>query len=54
VIGPGAVVDDGCVATDAVVGDGAHVGARNELLAGARVWTGVTLPDCAVRFSSDV
>jgi mannose-1-phosphate guanylyltransferase len=53
VLGPGAVLGNGCVVTDAVVGDGAVVGARNELLAGARVWSGVTLADSAVRFSSD-
>jgi mannose-1-phosphate guanylyltransferase len=53
VIGAGAVVGAGCVVTDAVIGDGAQVGARNELLAGVRVWAGVTLPDCAVRFSTD-
>jgi mannose-1-phosphate guanylyltransferase len=53
VIGPGAAVGDGCVVTDAVVGDDATVGARNELLAGARVWSGATLAESAVRFSSD-
>ena len=53
IVGPGAVVGDGCVVTDAVVGDDALVGARNELLAGVRVWSGVTLSDGAVRFSSD-
>jgi mannose-1-phosphate guanylyltransferase len=53
VIGPGAAVGDGCVVTDAVVGDDATVGARNELLAGARVWSGATLTESAVRFSSD-
>jgi mannose-1-phosphate guanylyltransferase len=36
-----------------VVGDRAQVGADNELIAGARVWAGVTLPDCSLRFSSD-
>jgi mannose-1-phosphate guanylyltransferase len=53
IIAPGAVVGDGCVLADAVIGDGARIGARNELLAGARVWAGLTLPDVAVRFSSD-
>jgi mannose-1-phosphate guanylyltransferase len=54
IVGPGAVLGDGCVVADAVIGDAARVGARNELLAGARVWSGVSLPDGAVRFSSDV
>lgn len=39
--------------TGVVVGDRARVGAGNELTAGARVWTGATLPDRALRFSSD-
>ena len=37
----------------AVIGDGARLGAGNELLGGARVFPGVELADCAVRFSSD-
>jgi mannose-1-phosphate guanylyltransferase len=53
VLGPGAVVGAGAVLDGVVVGDGAVVGARNELLAGVRVFPGVQLPDCAVRFSSD-
>lgn len=47
-IGPRALV------RDAVIGDGADIGARCELLRGARVWPGVTLPDGGVRFSTDV
>ncbi len=47
-IGPRALV------RDAVIGDGADIGARCELLRGARVWPGVTLPDGGVRFSRDV
>ena len=39
--------------TDAVLGDGVRLGARNELRAGARVWPGVVLGDGAVRFSTD-
>ena len=39
---------------DGVIGDGADIGARCELLRGARVWPGVTLPDCGIRYSSDV
>jgi mannose-1-phosphate guanylyltransferase len=54
VVGPGARVAGGAVLCDVVVGAGAVVGAGNELLAGARLWPGVTLPESAVRFSSDV
>ncbi|GAA2380672.1 mannose-1-phosphate guanylyltransferase [Nonomuraea africana] len=52
-IGLGARISKGAVVRDAVIGDGATVGAGNELKAGARVWPGVVLPECAVRFSSD-
>jgi mannose-1-phosphate guanylyltransferase len=54
VVGPGARVAGGAVLCDVVVGAGAVVGPGNELLAGARLWPGVTLPESAVRFSSDV
>jgi mannose-1-phosphate guanylyltransferase len=37
-----------------VIGDGADIGARCELLRGARVWPGITIPDGGVRFSSDI
>jgi mannose-1-phosphate guanylyltransferase len=47
-IGPRALIRDG------VIGDGANIGARCELLRGARVWPGVFLPDCGIRYSSDV
>ncbi|MFI6639158.1 sugar phosphate nucleotidyltransferase [Streptomyces sp. NPDC050504] len=64
VIGPGAVVTSSFVGagarvgartalTGAVIGDGADVGADNELHEGVRVWCGATLPDAAIRFSSD-
>lgn len=53
IIGAGAVIGDGCVLHSVVVGDGAVIGAGNELLAGVRVWPGVELGECAVRFSSD-
>lgn len=53
VVGPGATVGPGVVLDSAVVGDGASVGQGNELRAGARVWVDVTLPELAVRFSSD-
>ncbi|MHA3700976.1 mannose-1-phosphate guanylyltransferase [Jatrophihabitans sp. YIM 134969] len=54
VIGRGARIGPHSVITDAVIGDDAVVGAHNELVHGARVWPGVTLPDTAVRFSADV
>lgn len=64
VIEPGAVVrrsalgrevriGAGTVLDGAVIGDGARIGAGNELVGGVRVWPGVGLPDCAIRFSSD-
>jgi mannose-1-phosphate guanylyltransferase len=39
---------------DGVIGDGADIGARCELLRGARVWPGVSIPDCGIRYSSDI
>ncbi|HEX6754719.1 MAG TPA: NDP-sugar synthase [Mycobacteriales bacterium] len=54
VLGRGAVVGAGSVVEDAVLGDRVVLGARNELRAGARVWPGVRLPDCAVRFTPDL
>ncbi|GAA5765573.1 UTP--glucose-1-phosphate uridylyltransferase [Streptosporangium roseum] len=54
VVGIGARVASGAVLRDVVIGDGAIVGPGNELMAGSRVWPGVVLPECAVRFSSDV
>jgi mannose-1-phosphate guanylyltransferase len=53
VVGADAVIGAGCRLVDVVVGAGAHLGERNELLHGARLWPGVSLPDVAVRFSSD-
>lgn len=47
-VGPRALIRDG------VIGDGADIGARCELLRGARVWPGVTIPDGGIRFSTDV
>lgn len=47
-IGPQALIRDG------VIGDGADIGARCELLRGARVWPGVLIPDCGIRYSSDI
>lgn len=54
VIGRGARIGEHTVVTDAVIGDDAIIGGHNELVHGARVWPGVTLPDTAVRFSADV
>lgn len=53
IIGRGAHIGAGCVLDDVVIGDGAQIGERNELLAGMRIWPGVTLPPVSVRFSSD-
>ena len=47
-IGPRALIRDG------VIADGADIGARCELLRGARVWPGMTIPDCGIRYSSDI
>ncbi|MGW4473746.1 sugar phosphate nucleotidyltransferase [Nonomuraea sp. NPDC004354] len=52
-IGLGARIAKGATVRDSVIGDGATVGPGNELQAGARIWPGVVLPECAVRFSSD-
>lgn len=51
VLGLGARVGAGCVLSDVVVGDGADVGAGVELAGGARVWSGIVLPDGAIRFA---
>jgi mannose-1-phosphate guanylyltransferase len=53
VVGRDAVVGADSVLVDAVLGDRVQLGARNELLAGVRVWPGVRLDDGAVRFSTD-
>jgi len=53
VVGAGAFVGARTVLDGVTVGDRAHIGADNELLAGARIWADVTLPDGSVRFSSD-
>ncbi|MBB4686126.1 mannose-1-phosphate guanylyltransferase [Amycolatopsis jiangsuensis] len=53
VLGRGARVGAGAVVRGVVLGDGASVGSGCELLDGARVWPGVTLPEGAIRFSSD-
>lgn len=53
VVGRDAVVGVGCALTRAVVGDRSRLGARVELVTGARVWPDIDLPDSAIRFSSD-
>src|SRR6185312_2940668 len=54
IIGFGARIGPRALIRDGVIGDGADIGARCELLRGARVWPGVVLPDCGIRYSSDV
>jgi mannose-1-phosphate guanylyltransferase len=53
VIGVDSRIGDGCVIADSVVGDNVRIGARVELLDGARVWPGVELAEGSIRFSSD-
>ncbi|MEU5695403.1 NDP-sugar synthase [Actinosynnema sp. NPDC020468] len=53
VLGAGSLVQAGAVIRDSVIGDSAVVGARCELIGGARVWPGVVLPEAGVRFSAD-
>ncbi|HEX4724598.1 MAG TPA: NDP-sugar synthase [Pseudonocardiaceae bacterium] len=53
VLGAGVRVGAGAVLRDTVIGDRAAIGARCELRGGARVWPGVELGECAVRFSTD-
>jgi mannose-1-phosphate guanylyltransferase len=54
VLGFGAFVGAQAVLEDVVVGDRARIGAHVELLAGARVWPDVVVPDGAIRFSADL
>lgn len=54
IVGSGARVGPRALIRDTVIGDGAEIGARCELLRGARVWPGVQIPDNGVRFSTDV
>jgi mannose-1-phosphate guanylyltransferase len=53
IVGRGAVVGTGSVLDEAVIGDHAVLGSDVELRHGARVWPGVVLGDCSVRFSAD-
>ena len=41
-------------AASSLRGDGAYIGAGNELIRGIRVWPGTRLESTSVRFSSDV
>jgi mannose-1-phosphate guanylyltransferase len=54
IIGFGARLRPRALIRDGVIGDGADIGARCELLRGARVWPGVTIPDGGIRYSTDV
>ncbi|MDF3284821.1 MULTISPECIES: sugar phosphate nucleotidyltransferase [Gordonia] len=54
IVGFGARIGPRALIRDTVIGDGAEVGARCELLRGARVWPGVQIPDGGLRFSTDV
>ena len=51
IVGAGARIGPRALIRDGVIGDGANIGARCELLRGARVWPGVVLPDCGIRYS---
>jgi mannose-1-phosphate guanylyltransferase len=53
IVGRDAVVGAGTVLDSVVIGDRAVLGSGIELLAGARVWPEVELPDGSVRFSAD-
>ena len=54
IIGFGARIGPRALIRDGIIGDGADIGARCELLRGARVWPGVLIPDCGIRYSSDI
>jgi mannose-1-phosphate guanylyltransferase len=54
IIGFGARIGPRALIRDGVIGDGADIGARCELLRGARVWPGVPDPRLRIRYSSDV
>ncbi len=52
-IGTGARVGTRSVLADTVIGDGAVIGADNELRSGARIWCDAQIPPASLRFSSD-
>ena len=51
VLGRDVVIGDRTRIFDAVIGDGASIGAECELREGVRIWPGVVLPDHGLRFS---
>jgi mannose-1-phosphate guanylyltransferase len=53
VIGKNAVIGQKVTIAEAIIGDRAWINPGNELLAGARIWPDVILPEGAVRFSAD-
>jgi mannose-1-phosphate guanylyltransferase len=50
-VGRRVTIGAGCALTDAVIGDGARIGANNELADGIRIWPDAAIPDAAIRFS---
>jgi mannose-1-phosphate guanylyltransferase len=51
IIGAGAEIGDHChIEGGVVLGDGVRIGSQNVLMAGARIFPGVKLPDGAIRF----
>lgn len=52
IVGVGSVLGERVELADTVIGDGARVGADNQLLAGARVWTGAVVAPNSIRFSA--
>ena len=54
IVGAGARIGRQALVRDGVIGDRAVVGARCELLRGARVWPGVEIPDGGIRYSTDM
>jgi mannose-1-phosphate guanylyltransferase len=54
VVGAGARIASGAVLHGVVVGDAAVIGPGNELCEGVRIWPGVVVSECSIRFSSDI
>jgi mannose-1-phosphate guanylyltransferase len=53
IVGTDASIGQGSHVVETVIADRAKVGARNELLSGARVFPDSIIPDGTIRFSSD-
>ena len=53
IIGVNAFVGSGCVITQAVIAEDVHLGSRNEILAGVRIFPNAQIADSTIRFSSD-